>query len=102
VLSLDFSLGFDQPILQVRQLAVPSTSTLAVATKSQQLQEKVEQQQLKQLVLDYEQREEAEEMKGTSTGHPLLCCSEQSAARMESQQSGSQRNRGQIKIRLAG
>ncbi|EFI28143.1 transcription factor [Coprinopsis cinerea okayama7 len=64
-----------------RQLAVPSTSTLAVATKSQQLQDKVEQQQLKQLVLDYEQREEAEEMK----------------ARME-----SQRNRGQIKIRLAG
>jgi regulator of nonsense transcripts 2 len=29
------------------------------------MQDKVEQQQLKQLVLDYEQREEAEELRGT-------------------------------------
>ncbi|KAJ3824500.1 transcription factor [Lentinula raphanica] len=48
---------------QTRRLAVPSESALAVHTRSAQLQDKVEQQQLKRLVLDYEQREEAEEMK---------------------------------------
>ncbi|RXW16776.1 hypothetical protein EST38_g9080 [Candolleomyces aberdarensis] len=46
-----------------REIAVPSTSALAVQTRSAQLQDKVEQQQLKQLVLNYEQREEAEELK---------------------------------------
>jgi regulator of nonsense transcripts 2 len=49
---------------QVRQLAIPSESTLAVQTRSAQEQDKVEQQHLKRLVLDYEQREEAEEIKG--------------------------------------
>jgi regulator of nonsense transcripts 2 len=34
-----------------------------VHTLSAQLQDKVEQQHLKRLVLDYEQREEAEELK---------------------------------------
>ncbi|KAF7984246.1 hypothetical protein HWV62_16072 [Athelia sp. TMB] len=48
---------------QARQLAVPAESALAVHTRSAQLQDKVEQQHLKQLVLDYEQREEAEELK---------------------------------------
>lgn len=48
---------------QIRQLAVPATSTLAVHTRSAQLQDKVEQEHLKRLVLDYEQREEAEEMR---------------------------------------
>ncbi|KAJ4483312.1 transcription factor [Lentinula aciculospora] len=48
---------------QTRKLGVPSESALAVHTRSAQLQDKVEQQQLKRLVLDYEQREEAEEMK---------------------------------------
>lgn len=48
---------------QPRQLAVPSESALAVHTRSAQLQDKVEQQHLKRLVLDYEQREEAEELK---------------------------------------
>ncbi|KAF4563394.1 hypothetical protein EYR36_003837 [Pleurotus pulmonarius] len=48
---------------QTRQIAVPSESALATHTRSAQLQDKVEQQQLKKLVLDYEQREEAEEMK---------------------------------------
>lgn len=47
-----------------RQIAVPSASTLAVQTRTAQLQDKVEQQQLKQLVLNYEQREELEELKG--------------------------------------
>ena len=42
------------------------TSMLAMHTRSAQLQDKVEQQHLKQLVLDYEQREEVEEMKGPS------------------------------------
>jgi regulator of nonsense transcripts 2 len=49
---------------QVRQLAIPSESALAVQTRSAQEQDKVEQQHLKRLVLDYEQREEAEEIKG--------------------------------------
>ncbi|KAF9012414.1 transcription factor [Cyathus striatus] len=46
-----------------RQLAVPAESALAVHTRTAQLQDKVEQQHLKRLVLDYEQREEAEELK---------------------------------------
>ncbi|KIK67319.1 hypothetical protein GYMLUDRAFT_156182 [Collybiopsis luxurians FD-317 M1] len=48
---------------QTRKLAIPAESALATHTRSAQLQDKVEQQQLKRLVLDYEQREEAEEMK---------------------------------------
>ncbi|KZT24214.1 ARM repeat-containing protein [Neolentinus lepideus HHB14362 ss-1] len=65
---------------QTKSLAVPSESALAVQTRSAQLQDKVEQQQLKRLVLDYEQREEAEELKALET-----------------------RNRGgAIKIRIAG
>lgn len=47
---------------------MPSESALATHTRSAQLQDKVEQQQLKKLVLDYEQREEAEEMKGMFLG----------------------------------
>ncbi len=43
---------------------MPAASALAVHTRSAQLQDKVEQQHLKRLVLDYEQREEAEELKG--------------------------------------
>jgi len=46
-----------------RQLAVPAASALAIHTRSAQLQDKEEQQELKRLVLDYEQREEAEEMR---------------------------------------
>ncbi|KAJ7770128.1 ARM repeat-containing protein [Mycena maculata] len=48
---------------QTRQIAVPSASAMAVHTRSAQQQDRVEQQHLKRLVLDYEQREEAEEMK---------------------------------------
>ncbi|KZT08499.1 transcription factor [Laetiporus sulphureus 93-53] len=48
---------------QTRQIAIPAESALAVQTRTAQLQDKVEQQQLKKLVLDYEQREEAEELK---------------------------------------
>lgn len=48
---------------QTRALAVPSESALAVHTRTAQQQEQEEQKQLKRLVLDYEQREEAEEMK---------------------------------------
>jgi regulator of nonsense transcripts 2 len=49
---------------QTRQLPIPAASALAVHTRSAQLQDKVEQQQLKRLVLDYKLREEAEEFKG--------------------------------------
>ena len=48
----------------MRQLAIPAESALAVQTRSAQLQDRVEQQHLKKLVLDYEQREEAEELRG--------------------------------------
>ncbi|KAG1716634.1 hypothetical protein ID866_512 [Astraeus odoratus] len=48
---------------QRRNLPVPAESALAVHTRSAQIQDKVEQQQLKRLVLNYEQREEAEELK---------------------------------------
>ncbi|KAJ7076399.1 armadillo-type protein [Mycena belliarum] len=48
---------------QTRQMAVPAASAMAVHTRTAQQQDRVEQQHLKRLVLDYEQREEAEEMK---------------------------------------
>ncbi|KAF5321012.1 hypothetical protein D9619_001892 [Psilocybe cf. subviscida] len=51
-----------------RQIAVPAASALAVHTRSAQLQDKVEQQHLKRLVLNYEQREEAEELKADEIG----------------------------------
>ncbi|KAG9035197.1 hypothetical protein FRB95_011931 [Tulasnella sp. JGI-2019a] len=46
---------------QTRELAVPEDAPLAVETRNAQLQDKVEQQHLKRLVLDYEQREGMEE-----------------------------------------
>ncbi|KAF8557593.1 ARM repeat-containing protein [Imleria badia] len=48
---------------QMRYLPIPSESALAVHTRSAQLQDKVEQQHLKRLVLNYEQSQEAEELK---------------------------------------
>lgn len=52
--------------MQARQIAVPAESALAVQTRTAQMQDRVEQQQLKRLVLNYEKREEAEELKGAS------------------------------------
>lgn len=49
---------------QTRQIAVPAESALAIQTRTAQMQDRVEQQQLKRLVLNYEKREEAEELKG--------------------------------------
>lgn len=48
---------------QTRKIPVPAESALAVQTRTAQMQDRVEQQQLKRLVLNYEQREEAEELK---------------------------------------
>ena len=45
---------------------MPETAAIAVHTRSAQLQDKVEQQQLKKLVLDYEYREEMEGYRGGS------------------------------------
>lgn len=50
--------------VQAKNIAIPADTALATHTRSAQMQNKVEQQQLKQLVLNYEQREESEEMKG--------------------------------------
>ncbi|KAH8074200.1 ARM repeat-containing protein [Cristinia sonorae] len=46
-----------------RQLAIPAESALAAQTRTAQEQDKAEQQHLKRLVLNYEQREEVEELK---------------------------------------
>ena len=58
---------------QTRQIAVPSGSALAIQTRTAQIQDRVEQQQLKRLVLNYEQREEAEELKGASHSVDRSC-----------------------------
>ncbi|TFK84735.1 transcription factor [Polyporus arcularius HHB13444] len=63
-----------------RQIAIPAESALAVQTRTAQMQDKVEQQHLKRLVLNYEQREEAEELKALE----------------------ARSRQGPIKIRLAG
>ncbi|KAI0744950.1 ARM repeat-containing protein [Earliella scabrosa] len=65
---------------QTRQIAIPAESALAVQTRTAQMQDKVEQQHLKRLVLNYEQREEAEELKALE----------------------ARSRQGPIKIRLAG
>ncbi|KAI9059126.1 ARM repeat-containing protein [Trametes sanguinea] len=65
---------------QTRQIAIPAESALAVQTRTAQMQDKVEQQHLKRLVLNYEQREEAEELKALE----------------------ARGRQGPIKIRLAG
>ncbi|KAH9851383.1 ARM repeat-containing protein [Lenzites betulinus] len=57
--------------LQTRQIAIPAESALAVQTRTAQMQDKVEQQHLKRLVLNYEQREEAEELKARSRQGPI-------------------------------
>ncbi|EJD02975.1 transcription factor [Fomitiporia mediterranea MF3/22] len=51
---------------QAKKIAIPANTALAAQTRNAQLQDKVEQQHLKKLVLDYEQREEVEEFKGRS------------------------------------
>jgi regulator of nonsense transcripts 2 len=79
---------------QVRQLAIPSESTLAVQTRSAQEQDKVEQQHLKRLVLDYEQREEAEEIKGESIVHFQKTRNWNTPSALEAKRT--------VKIRIAG
>lgn len=59
-----YGAGTNLHITQSREISVPAASPLAVHTRTAQMQDKVEQQHLKRLVLDYEQREEAEELKG--------------------------------------
>lgn len=86
---------------QARELAVPSESALAVQTQTAQMQEKVEQQHLKRLVLNYEQREEAEEMKGPFPRFALVFMIGRgltpSSVALEQRYKG-----GAIKIRYAG
>lgn len=53
--------------VQARELDIPETTDLASQTRLAQLQDKVEQQQLKKLVLDYEKREGFEEQKGAAS-----------------------------------
>lgn len=49
---------------QIKTMEVPSDSILAVSTRSKQEAERKEQQQLKKLVLNYEEREEAAARQG--------------------------------------
>ncbi len=51
-------------VLKTKKIAIPTSSALATQTLTAQMQDKAEQEQLKRLVLNYEQREEAEELKG--------------------------------------
>ncbi|KAG0150896.1 hypothetical protein CROQUDRAFT_37544 [Cronartium quercuum f. sp. fusiforme G11] len=44
---------------QLKPMQIPSTAPIAVHTRNQQMHDRVEHQQLKKIVLDYEQREEA-------------------------------------------
>ena len=62
------------------------------------MQDKVEQQHLKRLVLNYEQREEAEELKGTGF-HSLYRSKAVLTLYSVAMES---RRQGPIKIRLAG
>jgi regulator of nonsense transcripts 2 len=45
---------------QVKKVGIPTTSSLVISTRQQQAIERKEQERLKQLVLDYEQREESQ------------------------------------------
>jgi len=83
---------------QVKQLAIPSESALAVQTRSAREQDKVEQQHLKRLVLDYEQREEAEEIKGEFTLTYSISRANQTGTLVLALEAKSR----PIKIRLAG
>jgi len=65
--ALSLLIAIKLKIKQARKIAVPAESPLAIQTRTAQMQDKVEQQQLKRLVLNYEQREEAEELKGASS-----------------------------------
>lgn len=52
------------PCIQTKIMEVPSDSVLAVSTRSKQEAERKEQQQLKRLVLNYEEREAAAARQG--------------------------------------
>lgn len=55
---------------QTFSMEIPRESSIAMHTLEKRAQDKAEQQQLKRLVLDYEQREEASEKQGAhSTIH---------------------------------
>ncbi|KAI8443371.1 hypothetical protein BY996DRAFT_4654371 [Phakopsora pachyrhizi] len=45
-------------------MKIPSSASIAVHTRAQQINSQVEHQQLKKFVLDYEQREEESKRKG--------------------------------------
>lgn len=55
---------------QVKLMEVPSDSLLAISTRTKQEAQREEQQQLKQIVLNYEEREEANARSG---GLLVLC-----------------------------
>lgn len=55
---------------QTLSMEIPFESSIAIHTLQKQQQNKAEQQQLKKLVLDYEQRSESAEKQGqSSTGN---------------------------------
>lgn len=57
---------------QTFSMEIPRESSIAVHTLEKRAKDKAEQQQLKRLVLDYEQREEASEKQGSSVPHRSL------------------------------
>jgi regulator of nonsense transcripts 2 len=58
---------------QVKQMEVPSDSLLAISTRNKQEAEREEQQQLKQIVLNYEEREEANARSGMYDSDTAYC-----------------------------
>jgi regulator of nonsense transcripts 2 len=56
-----FCCGTNQRVLQTRTVELPSDSTFAIAMKHQQQAEKEEQQRIKNLVLNYDLRENEDE-----------------------------------------
>lgn len=61
-------------------MQIPSSASIAVHTRTQQMHDRVEHQQLKKLVLDYEQREEEAERKSTLSHSSLFIMSSFSLA----------------------
>lgn len=65
----------DPPLLppllaQTRMMEIPVDSAIAVSTRSNQMLDKMEQQQMKKLVLEQDRRQDDSEKRGRSPRHP--------------------------------
>jgi hypothetical protein len=60
---------------QAHELSIPAISALAIHTRTAQLQDKAEHEELKRLVLNYEQREEEGEFTHLADYFSKICVS---------------------------